>query len=607
MRRSSLALGLLVWGVAAMLGACEPEGGAGGRRGGRATADAGMGDAGIRGGTVDADTPPPPDGCADREICGNGVDDDCNGDVDERCGCVPGQTQRCYLGDRALAGVGACREGTQTCDDVDGEFSSWGACTGEAGPSTEACDGREDEDCDGTVDEGCGCALGESRECYTGPASTRGVGVCRGGMQTCVTVGSSTDWSECTGETTPRPDLCDGVDRDCDGRADTGCDCEIGDTRACYTGPDGTSGVGLCHDGLERCVPAHPGATWGPCEGDQTPEMDLCDGVDRTCTGVPGVGCTCIRGESRACYGGPPATRGVGVCREGRNACVDGAGGPEWSADCAGERQPGTEICDNGADDDCDGEVDEGCRGSVMCPGDVTVPAGQPVSLTITSMGITSQSWRVVSAPEGGAETAEWSPTPPTATTESFTPYIVGEYVIEVTGTLASGMTVTCRFRVTALPHGLRVQLRWDGAGDVDLHVHGPTTSTPWFSSPDDCYYANTSPAWGASLDLDNTTADGPENINLDEPVTGSSYTIAVHNYARAAGRTASIDVFCGARMSTMPTATFTSRPLAGTAAGNCTANDFWTVARVTFTSPSTCTVTPIDTYRASSLACTAL
>jgi hypothetical protein len=345
---------------------------------------------------------------------------------------------------------------------------------------------------------------------------------------------------------------------------------------------------------------------WGPCEGEQLPERDLCDGVDRTCTGLPGVGCACILGSERACYGGPPATLGVGVCREGRNACMSGAGGPEWSSECAGERQPGSEVCDNGADDDCDGATDEGCRGTLTCPADTTVPAGQPISLAVTSVGIDRYSWRIVSAPEGGAETAVWAPSPPTSSTEAFTPYIVGEYVIEVTGTLPSGMTITCRFRVTALPHGLRVQLRWDGPGDLDLHVHSPVTTTPWFRSPEDCYYANTSPAWGASLDIDNTSSDGPENINLDEPVTGSSYTIAVHSYARAAGRTATIDVFCGARMSTAPTATFSSRALAGTAAGNCTGNDFWTVARVTFTSPSTCTVTPIDTYRPSSAACTA-
>jgi hypothetical protein len=565
-----------------------------------------MGDASFGAGE-DAGVPGTPPGCGDREICGNGIDDDCSGGADERCGCVPGQTQPCYLGEAELAGVGSCREGRQTCGETDGEFSSWGECTGEVAPATEICDGREDEDCDGTVDEGCGCPLGETRECYSSAASTRGVGLCRAGTQSCVDVGSgAADWGPCSGEVTPSPDLCDGVDRDCDGRADTGCDCTLGDTRACYSGPPGTAGVGICREGLSRCLPARPGSVWGPCEGEQLPERDLCDGVDRTCTGLPGVGCACILGSERACYGGPPATLGVGVCREGRNACMSGAGGPEWSSECAGERQPGSEVCDNGADDDCDGATDEGCRGTLTCPADTTVPAGQPISLAVTSVGIDRYSWRIVSAPEGGAETAVWAPSPPTSSTEAFTPYIVGEYVIEVTGTLPSGMTITCRFRVTALPHGLRVQLRWDGPGDLDLHVHSPVTTTPWFRSPEDCYYANTSPAWGASLDIDNTSSDGPENINLDEPVTGSSYTIAVHSYARAAGRTATIDVFCGARMSTAPTATFSSRALAGTAAGNCTGNDFWTVARVTFTSPSTCTVTPIDTYRPSSAACTA-
>ncbi len=544
-------------------------------------------------------------GCTDREICGNGLDDDCSGGVDETCGCSPGQTQRCYDGPREVAGVGACRQGMQLCDDVDGEFSSWGDCTGQTGPAAEACDGREDEDCDGTVDEGCGCPLGETRDCYTAPAATLGVGPCRGGTQSCVAHGETTDWGPCVGEVTPRADLCDGIDSDCDGLANTGCDCALGERRACYSGPPGTSGVGTCHDGTETCVPADPGASWGPCVGERLPEPDRCDGVDSTCTGVPGAGCACLRGESRACYGGAPETRGVGVCHDGTNACVERAGSPEWSASCSGERQPSTELCANGTDEDCDGAVDEGCGGTIMCPGSVTVPAGQAVELSVTSRGIAAFSWRVVSGPTGGAATAVWAPSPPAAPTESFTPYIVGEYEIEVTGTDGSGAVVTCRFRVTALPHGLRVQLRWDGTGDIDLHVHDTGAATPWFAAPQDCYYANTSPSWGASLDIDNTSASGPENVSMDSPVTGATYTVAVHNFARGAGRRASIDVFCGATSSTVPTASFSSRALAGTAAGNCTANDFWTVARVTFTSPSSCTVTPIDTYRPSSEACT--
>ena len=32
-------------------------------------------------------------GCGAREMCGNGLDDDCNGMVDENCPCVPGTTR----------------------------------------------------------------------------------------------------------------------------------------------------------------------------------------------------------------------------------------------------------------------------------------------------------------------------------------------------------------------------------------------------------------------------------------------------------------------------------------------------------------------------------
>jgi len=55
----------------------------------------------------------------------------------------------------------------------------------------------------------------------------------------------------------------------------------------------------------------------------------------------------------------------------------------------------------------------------------------------------------------------------------------------------------------------------------------------------------------------------------------------------------------CGSRSS--------SRPLAGTETGSCSANDFWRVARVTFTSLSDCTIDVIDQYVPSATACTTL
>ena len=88
-----------------------------------------------------------------------------------------------------------------------------------------------------------------------------------------------------------------------------------------------------------------------------------------------------------------------------------------------------------------------------------------------------------------------------------------------------------------------------NGAGDVDLHVHN-ANNTAWFNG-DDCYYGNLRPAWGAVLDFDNTSTVGPENTRLDAPAVGSSYVVGVHNYARAQGRVATVQIFCGSTTST--------------------------------------------------------
>lgn len=186
----------------------------------------------------------------------------------------------------------------------------------------------------------------------------------------------------------------------------------------------------------------------------------------------------------------------------------------------------------------------------------------------------------------------------------------MGVYTIQVTVTANGGQQASCTTNVTAIGHGLRVQLTWDGAGDVDLHLHNSNTGTPWFrSTPNDCFYADLQPIWdGASpaaqggnpsLDFDNTTANGPENTRIDTTALNVPYTIAVHNYARAAGRVATVDVFCGGV--TTPSQTFVSRPLQGTSSGDSSPNDFWKVAEVVFTSPTTCTITPINTYGPSS------
>jgi hypothetical protein len=89
------------------------------------------------------------------EVCGNGLDDNGDGRIDESCPCSTGATQPCYPGDAARAGVGQCAFGQQTCIG-EAEFAHFGDCVGAVLPSAEVCDGR-DNDCDGIVDNGAGC------------------------------------------------------------------------------------------------------------------------------------------------------------------------------------------------------------------------------------------------------------------------------------------------------------------------------------------------------------------------------------------------------------------------------------------------------------------
>ena len=130
------------------------------------------------------------------------------------------------------------------------------------------------------------------------------------------------------------------------------------------------SDVGLCTSGRPVC--------WGGrglCEGITMPRAEVCaNGDDEDCDGLVDEG-ECIG----ACEVKPESCNAidddcdgrvdedlvsetctdVGVCGEGTTVCV--AGEPV----CVGTRRPsdGIERCGNGADDDCDGTIDEaGCQ-----------------------------------------------------------------------------------------------------------------------------------------------------------------------------------------------------------------------------------------------------
>ncbi len=259
--------------------------------------------------------------CGSVEMCANGLDDDCDGRVDEDCACVPGMTQRCYPGDPAQAGRGVCVFGTTRCEGT-GEFGTWSACEGAGSPQPVVCGGAMDYRCNGNVDEGCECSPGETRPCYTGPAGTETRGACRPGTQTCTMGPGGASWGTCTGEVIPAArDLCDGVDRDCNGTANDGCTCAIGANRSCYTGPAGTMAVGICRAGAQPCVRGADGTStaWGTCGGEVRPAAaEICNNrLDDNCNGMVDEGCPPPASD---CPTGQP--RCGGVCCAAGQACA---------------------------------------------------------------------------------------------------------------------------------------------------------------------------------------------------------------------------------------------------------------------------------------------
>jgi hypothetical protein len=243
----------------------------------------------------------------------DGKDNDCNGEVDEGFPCTGPRS--IYPSSRTLIDGGMfvirppCRAGTQQCNSDGG----WGPVFGAILPKPEQCNGMDD-DCDGLFDNDAVTLdrIGRSR-CGLG-ACTQSVYDCRSNMLLGCDAGA------------PSPEVCDGVDNNCNGTIDEGCACRIGDQRQCYTGPSVTRDAGVCHGGTRSCVDGG----YTRCLGEVKPSAELCNGLDDDCDGTIDEMCLPVDGGGGGGAGG--GNGGAG----GEAAGGTGGGSEVKKCGCAG-------------------------------------------------------------------------------------------------------------------------------------------------------------------------------------------------------------------------------------------------------------------------------
>jgi len=271
-------------------------------------------------------------------VCTRECIDDCPGDwqclgipgqIDVTFLCVPRQDRLC----QPCAVDGQCHTGY--CLTLAEGRRCTAACEDESDcPPGYACQLEESEELEGRISTQCVPANGAC-DCVPGKEGfieSCSVGNEHGtcfGIRTCL---GATGWGPCDARV-PAPEVCDGVDNNCNGLIDEGLGghpCDI------------TNEHGTCV-GTTACL----GADGITCVG-QVPAPEVCNYLDDNCSGLtdedfPDVGTVC--------------SAGVGVCqRFGVHVCTPDGSGTTCTATPGA---PGVESC-NLQDDNCNGITDDG-------------------------------------------------------------------------------------------------------------------------------------------------------------------------------------------------------------------------------------------------------
>ncbi len=307
-------------------------------------------------------------GTAPERCDAAGVDEDCNPETirDASDGSTDGDEDRDgFISDTCfnVRADGSENRGDD-CDDTRG---------GTNPGASDVCGGG-DQDCDGMVDE-------EPSILYYFDADGDGYGVNADESNVLACSPPTSSYTLLEGdcdETRPGvhpgvPEMCNGLDDDCDGSTDPGCSCIEGTSQTC--GPP--TEVGNCTQSSRLCTAA--GAWPTDCPGAVYPGTEVCGGGDEDCDGT-----TDESGASDAPLFYLDSDRdGFGDPARPTRVCATRVGGlaePHVSNadDCNDSddtfRPTAVESCD-GFDENCNGVVDD-VPGGCECTNGATRPCG---------------------------------------------------------------------------------------------------------------------------------------------------------------------------------------------------------------------------------------
>ncbi len=299
-----------------------------------------------------------------NESC-DGIDNNCNDEIDEGVGNV-------YFTDLDGDGFGDSDNTILMCGLSEGYSSADGDCddnNAEVYPDAEElCDGL-DNNCDGVADDA-------NLQIWYQDVDGDGYGLEESAVETCLEMpGYVTQGGDCDDNqvsiSPAAQEICDGVDNNCDGIFDD----DAVDRLMWYQDVDGDF-YGDDNTSLESCIqPFGYVGQGGDCD-DSTSQVypnaaEVCDGLDNDCDGLTDDQDTSL--QSPPTWYLDADGDGYGLDTVTMEACIASPSFISQGGDCNdlnGAISPdGIEVCDL-ADNNCDGQIDEGVELTFYYDGD---------------------------------------------------------------------------------------------------------------------------------------------------------------------------------------------------------------------------------------------